>query len=53
MPDVAGHTKDPLFKKEVIEALDRGIGRLVERLLADPELLVVVTADHSTPVPGR
>jgi len=52
MPDVAGHTKDPLFKKQVIEALDKGIGRLVERLVNDPELLVVVTADHSTPSAG-
>ena len=52
MPDVAGHTKDPLFKKQVIEALDNGIGRVVERLVNDPELLVVVTADHSTPSAG-
>ena len=52
MPDVAGHTKDPLFKKQVIEALDKGIGRLAERLINDPELLVVVTADHSTPSAG-
>lgn len=52
MPDVAGHTKDPHFKKQVIEALDKGIGQLVERLVSDPELLVVVTADHSTPSSG-
>jgi 2,3-bisphosphoglycerate-independent phosphoglycerate mutase len=52
MPDVAGHTKDPIFKKQVIEALDKGIGSLVERLVSDPELLVVVTADHSTPSAG-
>lgn len=52
MPDVAGHTKNPLFKKQVIEDLDKGIGRLVERLVNDPELLVVVTADHSTPSAG-
>jgi 2,3-bisphosphoglycerate-independent phosphoglycerate mutase len=52
MPDMAGHTKDPIFKKQVIEALDNGIGSLVERLVSDPELIVVVTADHSTPSAG-
>ncbi|WP_319524965.1 alkaline phosphatase family protein [uncultured Desulfosarcina sp.] len=52
MPDVAGHTKNPLFKKQVIEALDEGIQKVLERLISDPELLVVVTADHSTPSGG-
>lgn len=51
-PDEAAHTKDPGKKKAVIEALDRGIAREIESLLNDPEVLVVVTADHSTPSTG-
>jgi 2,3-bisphosphoglycerate-independent phosphoglycerate mutase len=52
MPDEAAHTKDPIAKARVIEALDRGIGRVLENLLADPDLLLVVAADHSTPSSG-
>jgi 2,3-bisphosphoglycerate-independent phosphoglycerate mutase len=48
-PDTAAHTKDPQAKGEVIAALDRGLGRVIERLLGDPELLLAVTSDHSTP----
>jgi len=51
-PDEAAHTKDPLFKKAVIESLDRGIGKVAETLMRDPDLLVVITADHSTPSQG-
>lgn len=52
-PDEAAHRKDPLLKKSVIEALDKGIGRAIVPLLNDPEVLVVVTADHSTPSSGN
>lgn len=51
-PDEAAHTKDPWRKKEVIEALDRGIAREIEPLLRDPDVVVVLTADHSTPSSG-
>jgi 2,3-bisphosphoglycerate-independent phosphoglycerate mutase len=51
-PDEAGHSRNPLAKKGVIEALDAGLGRVLDPLLADPELLVIVTADHSTPSCG-
>ncbi|MEW6140866.1 MAG: alkaline phosphatase family protein [Thermodesulfobacteriota bacterium] len=51
-PDQAGHTKNPLTKAKVIEALDRGIGRSVDTLLHDPEALVIITADHATPSGG-
>jgi 2,3-bisphosphoglycerate-independent phosphoglycerate mutase len=51
-PDDASHTKSPSAKKEVIEALDRGIGRSVNALVDDPETLLVVTSDHSTPSSG-
>ncbi|KIX14584.1 alkaline phosphatase family protein [Dethiosulfatarculus sandiegensis] len=51
-PDEAGHKKDPMLKKSIIENLDKGFGGLMERILDDPELLVVVTSDHATPSAG-
>jgi 2,3-bisphosphoglycerate-independent phosphoglycerate mutase len=51
-PDEAAHTKDPTAKCRVIEALDRGIGAVLDDLMAEPELLIVVAADHSTPSSG-
>lgn len=51
-PDEAAHTKDPDAKKSVIEALDRGLGRAINPLMHDPEVLLIVTADHSTPSSG-
>lgn len=51
-PDEAAHTKDPMAKKKVIELLDHGIGQAIEPILKDPENLVIVTADHSTPSSG-
>ncbi len=51
-PDEAAHTKDPLAKKAVIEALDAAVGRAAGPLLQDPEVLFVVTSDHSTPSSG-
>lgn len=51
-PDEAAHAKDPLAKKAVLESLDRGIGRAIGPLLADPEVLIIATADHSTPSSG-
>lgn len=52
-PDKASHAKDPVMKKTVIEALDRGLGAAAAPLLDDPDVLVVVTADHSTPSCGE
>ena len=51
-PDEAAHTKNPVRKKEVIEALDRGLGRSIGPLVDDPEVLLVITSDHSTPSSG-
>ncbi|MCJ7774707.1 MAG: alkaline phosphatase family protein [Desulfobacterales bacterium] len=51
-PDEAAHTKDPLAKLKVIESLDKGIGKAIKPILDDPEVLVIVTADHSTPSSG-
>ncbi|RJX33687.1 MAG: 2,3-bisphosphoglycerate-independent phosphoglycerate mutase [Desulfurivibrio sp.] len=50
-PDVAGHSKDPFNKVAAIESLDRGLGRVIEELL-DDEIVLAVTADHSTPSAG-
>ena len=52
MPDDAAHKKDPLLKMRVIEELDRGIGAVLPELTGEPEPLVVVAADHSTPSAG-
>ncbi|NJB68591.1 2,3-bisphosphoglycerate-independent phosphoglycerate mutase [Desulfobaculum xiamenense] len=51
-PDLASHAKNPEGKVAVLEALDAAIGRHLERMLGDPDLLVVVAADHSAPSSG-
>ncbi|MFO7558622.1 MAG: alkaline phosphatase family protein [Desulfobacterales bacterium] len=51
-PDEAGHNKDSQLKKSVIESLDRGIAEAIDPLMNNPEILIVVTADHSTPSSG-
>lgn len=48
MADEAGHTKDPLYKKQVIETLDRAMAFAVKEIVPNSETLIVVTADHST-----
>ncbi|MFZ5760267.1 MAG: alkaline phosphatase family protein [Thermodesulfobacteriota bacterium] len=50
-PDVAGHSKEPRNKVRVIESLDRGIGLVMDALRTE-NVVVVVTADHSTPSSG-
>lgn len=51
-PDEAGHLKDPLKKKRAIEALDKGLNRTIEDLVQNPDVLVVIMADHATPSSG-
>ena len=51
-PDEAAHTKDPLAKKGVIEALDHALGESLPKLLNHPDLLLIITSDHSTPSSG-
>jgi 2,3-bisphosphoglycerate-independent phosphoglycerate mutase len=51
-PDEAGHAKDPVTKKKVIEALDKAIGKSLETLGDDPEVLLAIASDHSTPSGG-
>lgn len=49
MPDEAAHTGDPEYKRQIIEALDKGLDELVKTLKAREDLLTIITADHSTP----
>jgi 2,3-bisphosphoglycerate-independent phosphoglycerate mutase len=49
VPDEAAHRGDPGEKKTAISALDRGLAELVKALERRDDLLVGVTADHSTP----
>jgi 2,3-bisphosphoglycerate-independent phosphoglycerate mutase len=51
-PDEAAHTKNPSTKKRIIEALDRAIAREIDWFLNNPDILTVVTSDHSTPSSG-
>jgi len=48
-PDEAAHTKDPTRKRAVIDRLDRGLDELLKVLEQGDDLLVAITADHSTP----
>ncbi len=52
VPDEAAHGKDPVKKKAAIEILDAGLARSLPAVMEDPDVLVVVTADHSTPSAG-
>lgn len=49
VPDEAAHTGDPRRKEAVIATLDRGLDELVKAVEMRDDLLVAVTADHSTP----
>lgn len=48
-PDEAAHTKNPVRKQTVIALLDQGLDELVREVEKRDDLLVAVTADHSTP----
>ena len=49
VPDEIAHTKQPTAKKEAIEALDKGMGKVIQPLLDDPDVFLVIASDHSTP----
>ncbi|MBI3300651.1 MAG: 2,3-bisphosphoglycerate-independent phosphoglycerate mutase [Deltaproteobacteria bacterium] len=51
-PDVAAHQKDPLGKRDAIEAIDSVLGLLVKQIESGADLFVVVTGDHATPSSG-
>lgn len=48
-PDEVAHAAGPAAKRDEIEAIDRTLEPVVDRALADDELVTVVTADHTTP----
>jgi 2,3-bisphosphoglycerate-independent phosphoglycerate mutase len=50
--DEAGHTRDPLIKKRVIEAVDTALAYAVKEIVPDEEVLFIVSADHSTASSG-
>lgn len=51
-PDQAAHKKSPKLKRDVITALDRALEAAIPTLLQNPQVLLVITADHSTPSRG-
>jgi 2,3-bisphosphoglycerate-independent phosphoglycerate mutase len=50
--DEAGHTKDPVNKKRLIESLDTAIAYAVEQIVPREDILFIVTADHATASSG-
>jgi len=50
--DEAGHTRDPLVKKRVIEEIDRALDYALAEIVPDDDVLFIVTADHSTASSG-
>jgi 2,3-bisphosphoglycerate-independent phosphoglycerate mutase len=50
--DEASHTRNPLIKKRVIEAVDSALDYAVEEIIPDDDVLFIVTADHSTASSG-
>ena len=50
--DEAGHTRDPLVKKRVIEEIDRALDFALSEIVPDEDVLFIVTADHSTASSG-
>ncbi len=52
-PDVAAHTKNPHHKQRLISRLDRAFAFALNAIVPDPNLLLVITADHSTNSAGR
>lgn len=48
-PDPMSHDNEPLRVREAIEALDAGMETYWRDLSPDPELITVLTTDHTTP----
>jgi 2,3-bisphosphoglycerate-independent phosphoglycerate mutase len=48
-PDEVSHTGSPAAKRDELEAIDASLAPIVDRALADPELVTIITADHTTP----
>ena len=50
--DEAAHTRNPEYKKAVIESLDRAFSYVIDEIVTDDDMLFVVTSDHSTASAG-
>lgn len=48
-PDEISHAAGSAAKRDELETIDASLAPIVDRALADPELVTVVTADHTTP----
>ncbi|HEV8573371.1 MAG TPA: phosphoglycerate mutase [Dehalococcoidia bacterium] len=48
-PDPMSHDNEPLRVRDAIEALDAGMEAYWSDLAADPDLITVLTTDHTTP----
>lgn len=48
-PDEVSHAAGPVAKRDELAAVDASLAPLVDRALADDELVTVLTADHTTP----
>jgi 2,3-bisphosphoglycerate-independent phosphoglycerate mutase len=48
-PDPMSHDNEPLRVRDAIEALDQGMEYYWQEMAADPELITVLTTDHTTP----
>ena len=51
-PDQAAHTRNPAHKKDTIELLDKALAYAIEEIVTDENILLVITADHSTASTG-
>jgi 2,3-bisphosphoglycerate-independent phosphoglycerate mutase len=52
-PDEAAHTKNPRIKRAVLEDLDKAFAFALEDIVSSPDVLLVISADHSTNSAGR
>ncbi|SHH02604.1 alkaline phosphatase family protein [Halobaculum gomorrense] len=48
-PDEVSHAAGPAEKRDELATVDASLAPVVDRALSDPELVTVVTADHTTP----
>jgi 2,3-bisphosphoglycerate-independent phosphoglycerate mutase len=52
-PDLAAHTKNPLWKKDVLEAIDNALSVFIEKIMLEYDLLITITGDHGAPSVGN
>jgi 2,3-bisphosphoglycerate-independent phosphoglycerate mutase len=52
-PDEVAHAGTPTAKRKKLEVIDASLEPVVDHTLNDPELVTVVTADHTTPSVGN